>query len=370
MKKLLYFSHGLSANGIETFLVNVMGRLNFDKYDVTVLIAIDEGVESLHEKTVRDLGIKIINAGDLDSLSKKLAYIKNVKHCLETGNYDIVHSNMDLLNGITLFLAKKAGVKMRICHGHTTKTQYKASGVLGLIKQAIQKIYSFLMKKLIMNSSTELLSCSENAGEYFYGSTPSKVIYNGIDIEKYRCAPDDDFAENQLNIKSVKHRIISIGRITPVKNPAFALEVIAELKKVRSDFQYLWLGAGELEEEIKAKANAMGLDDTVIFTGVRTDVPELLNCCDCFFMPSLFEGLPFSLVEAQAAGLKCVVSDVVSKTADVGLIEFVSLEKSPEYWAETLSRQLDAPKKQADRETIKKFDINFTIRQLEKIYDK
>lgn len=371
MKKLLYFSHGLSANGIETFLVNVLGRLNLDKYDVTVLIAIDEGVESLHEKTVRDLGIKIINAGDLDSLSKKLVYIKNVKYCLETGNYDIVHSNMDLLNGITLFLAKRAGVKMRICHAHNSKSQYKPEGRFAGLKKFVQKLYVKIMKTSIIKNSTKLVSCSELASEYFYGGRDAEIIYNGVNLDKFKMPEDFNSDEyiKQVGCTEPK-RIISVGRLSTQKNPAFALEVIAELKKIRSDFQYLWLGAGELEEEIKAKAVSMELDDTVIFTGVRTDVPELLNCCDCFFMPSLFEGLPFSLVEAQAAGLKCVVSDVVSKTADVGLIEFVSLEKSPEYWAETLSRQLDAPQKQADSEKIKKFDINFTVRQLEQIYDK
>lgn len=371
MKKILYFSHGLSANGIETFLVNVLGKLNLKKYDVTVLIAIDEGVPSLHEQTVRDLGIRIINAGDMDSIGKKIAYIKNVKKELECGDYDIVHSNMDLLNGITLFLAKKAGVKKRICHGHTTKSQYKPVGLLGSVKACIQKIYSKIMKHLIVTSSTDLLSCSETASEYFYAGRESVVIYNGIDLDRFRNAEVcDGYPENSLKIAPAKHRIVSVGRISGVKNPSFALDVISELKKIRSDFQYIWVGTGELEDEIKNKAKNLGLEDTVIFTGVRTDVPQILNCCDCFFMPSLFEGLPFSLVEAQAAGLKCLVSDVVSPTADVGLIDFYSLEKSAKDWAEEMNALLDLPAKKANSEKIRKFDINYTVEQLEEIYDK
>ncbi len=370
-KKLLFFSHGLSANGIETLLVNVFGRLNLEKYDVTVLIAIDEGVESLHEQTVRDLGIRIVNAGDMDTLRKKLIYIKNVKKELETGNYDIVHSHMDLLNGITLYLAEKAGVKKRICHAHTTKTQYSPSGMSGKIKVLIQKAYARVMKRLIASSSTELLACSESAGRYFYGNKESKIIYNGIDIDKYSVGNENSgYIEDCFGVPAVNHRIISVGRISPVKNPFFALDVMSELKKLRSDFQYIWVGAGELEDEIKAKSAQLGLDGTVIFTGVRTDVPQLLGCCDCFFMPSLFEGLPFSLVEAQAAGLKCLVSDVVSKTADAGLVDFFSLDKSASEWAEKLSSLLDAPKKKADGEKLEKFDINFTVQQLEEIYDR
>lgn len=371
MKKLLYFSHGLSANGIETFLVNVLGRLNLNKYDVTVLIAIDEGVESLHEKTVRDMGVKIINAGDLDSFSKKVQYIKNVKRELEIGNYDIVHSNMDLLNGITLFLAKRAGVKMRICHAHNSKSQYLPTGRFASLKKVIQKIYVKTMKTSILKCSTELVSCSELASEYFYDGRNAKLIYNGINLEKFVMPDDFDSREYAEKVGSeAEKRVISVGRLSTQKNPSFALDVIHELKKIRNDFQYLWVGVGELEEEIKKKSRELGLDTTVIFTGVRTDVSRLLNCSDCFFMPSLFEGLPFSLIEAQAAGLTCVVSDVVSKTADVGRVEFVSLEKSAKEWAEIISYQLDAPAKMADSEKIKKFDINYTVKQLEEIYDR
>jgi len=370
-KKLLYFSHGLSANGIETFLVNVFGRLNFEKYDVTVLIAIDEGVPSLHEDAVRNLGIKIINAGDMDSIKKKIEYIKNVKKELDSGNYDIVHSNMDLLNGITLFLAKRAGVQKRICHAHTTKSQYKSTGMLSFLKKFIQKAYSKVMKKLIKISATEFLSCSELASEFFYGNRASKIIYNGIDLEKYsRNNAVENYLEDTFGIDGGKKRIVSVGRISPVKNPFFAIDVMKELSRIRPDFQYLWIGTGELENEAKQKTKELGLDSTVIFTGVRTDVPQILGCSDCFFMPSLFEGLPFSLIEAQASGLKCIVSDVVSKTADVGLIEFFSLDKSPAEWAEFISLVLDKPQREADKEKMKNFDINYTVKQLEEIYDK
>lgn len=176
MKKIVFFSHGLSANGIETFLVNVLRKIDKTKYDITVIIAIDEGVYCLHEKTVADMGIRVIHAGDLDAPKKKLDYIKNVK--------------------------------------------------------------------------------------------------------------------------------------------------------------------------------------------------KILACCDCFLMPSLFEGLPFSLIEAQAAGLRCIVSDVVTKEADVGLIEYFSLENGAKKWAEFINRELDEPRKSADENKLRQFDISHTVRQLEEIYDR
>ncbi len=169
LKRLVFFSHGLSANGIETFLVNVLEKLNKEKYDITVIIAIDEGVECLHEQRVLDMGVKVVRAGDLDGIKKKVDYFKNVRRILKNGSFDIAHSNMDLLNGITLYLAKKAGIKKRICHAHTSKSQYKAEGALAKCIMLVQKAYAWLMKSLILKNSTVRLACSAVAGEYFYG---------------------------------------------------------------------------------------------------------------------------------------------------------------------------------------------------------
>ncbi len=369
MKKIVFFSHGLSANGIETFLVNVLGKIDKTKYDITVIIAIDEGVYCLHEKAVTDMGIRVIHAGDLDAPKKKLDYIKNIKKILSEEHFDIAHSNMDLLNGITLTIAKKCGISRRICHAHNSKSQYAPVGSLAALKRLLQKIYSRTMKGLILRSSTELLACSDVASEYFYGKRKSTLIYNGIDTEGYREATDFD-ARTLGTDGTEKHLLVSVGRLSAQKNPIFAVEIIAELAKIRDDFKYLWVGAGELETDAKKEATRLGVSDRIIFTGVRTDVKEILSCCDCFLMPSLFEGLPFSLIEAQAAGLRCIVSDVVTKEADVGLIEYFSLENGASKWAEFISEKLDEPRKTADENKLRQFDISNTVRQLEEIYDK
>lgn len=371
MKKIVFFSHGLSANGIETFLVNVLGKIDKTKYDITVIIAIDEGVYCLHEKTVTDMGIRVIHAGDLDAPKKKLEYIRNVKKILSAEHFDIAHSNMDLLNGVTLTIAKKCGIPMRICHAHNSKSQYDPVGRLAALKKLLQKLYSRTMRGLILRSSTELLACSDVASEYFYGDRNSTLIYNGIDTESYKKTNTFDvvgFARKLGADGTEKHLLVSVGRLSAQKNPLFAVEIIAELAKIRDDFKYLWVGCGELEAAAKNKAEQFGVSDIIIFTGVRTDVREILFCCDCFLMPSLFEGLPFSLVEAQAAGLRCIVSDVVTKEADVGLIEYFSLENGAKKWAEFINQKLDEPKKSADENKLARFDISHTVRQLEEIY--
>ncbi|HAS37566.1 MAG TPA: hypothetical protein DCS04_02995 [Ruminococcaceae bacterium] len=372
MKRIVFFSHGLSANGIETFLVNVLKKIDRTKYDITVIIAIDEGVYCLHEKTVTDLGIRVIHAGDLDAVKKKFEYIKNVKRILSKERFDIAHSNMDLLNGVTLTIAKKCGIPVRICHAHTSKSQYSPTGRFAGAKKLFQKKYSGIMRFLINRASTERLACSDVAAEYFYKNRFAKLIYNGIDVDGYKEMKKlnrSEYLKSIADFLNIDKVISSVGRLIPVKNPAFAIDIIAELAKLRTDFKYIWVGAGELENEVKNKAKQLGVSDKVVFTGVRTDVKEILSCCDCFLMPSLFEGLPFSLIEAQAAGLHCVVSDVVTREADVGLIEYFPLEKGAQKWAELIDKTLDRPKESAD-ERLNLFDIKHTVKQLEEIYDR
>lgn len=373
MKKIAFFSHGLSANGIETFLVNVLKKIDKTKYDITVIIAIDEGVFCLHEKTVTDLGIRVIHAGDLDAPKKKLEYIKNVKRILSSEHFDIAHSNMDLLNGITLTIAKRCGVPVRICHAHTSKSQYSPIGRFAEAKKLLQKIYSGTTRFLINRASTERLACSEVAAEYFYKNKPAKLIYNGIDVDGYKDIKNINrkrYLNSVADFSNISKVLVSVGRLISVKNPLFAVEIIAELAKLRNDFRYIWVGGGELENDAKNKAKQLNVSDKIVFTGVRTDVKEILACCDCFLMPSLFEGLPFSLVEAQAAGLTCIVSDVVTKEANVGLTEYFPLESGAASWAELINRTLDEPKRTADSGKLALFDISNTVRQLEEIYDK
>lgn len=371
MKKLLFFSHGLSANGIETFLYNILGRLDSSKYDITVVIAIDEGESQLHEQEVLDAGIKVIHAGDLDGLGKKLAYVRNIKRILKTGGYDIVHSNMDLLNGITLHYAEKYKVPVRICHAHTSESQYAPKGFKAALMMNVHRLYSRVMKKSMVFSSTVLLSCSELAGKYFYSDHAYKVIYNGIDLEKFRMPQDfdrDDYSA-RIGLPPNCKKIISVGRLSMPKNPLFAMEILAALKEIKDDIRYVWVGSGELEEATVKRAQELGVADKVMFTGVRTDVPQLLNCCDCFLMPSLFEGLPFSLIEAQAAGLNCVVSDTVTRMADIGAVTYCPLTGSARDWAQLVSETLDRPKPTLDAEKAALFDVRNTVRQLEEIYD-
>lgn len=363
MKKIAYFCHGMGLGGIESFLLNICNNIDRTKYDITFVLAIEPEWETAHEKELRDLGIKIIHISDLDGVKKKLYYGKSIFKLMKEEKFDIVHGNIDLLNGIVLLLAKFAGVKKRICHAHNSKTQYKPQGKYKGIKSVIQRAYRKVMQSLIFFAGTDFLACSAEAGQYFYNDRPSVIIFNGIDIQKY-----EEISAKRG--KSSGNRIVSVGRCAAQKNPIFALDVIAELKKLRNDFEYIWVGTGDLLNASKEKAVELGISDVVKFLGARNDVPQILSGCDCFLMPSLFEGLPISLVEAQISGLKCLVSENISKLSDIGRVTYVPLESGAKNWAEIINKMLDEPVAVLDEEKAKLFDIKYTVHQLEAIYDK
>ena len=365
MKKIAYFCHGMGLGGIESFLLNVCNNIDRTKYEITFVLAIEPEWETAHEKELRDIGIKIVHISDLDGIKKKLYYSKSVLKLMKEEQFDIVHGNIDLLNGIVLLLAKLAGVKKRICHAHNSETQYNPQGKWRIIKSAMQKAYRRIMQSLIFFAGTDFLACSEEAGRYFFNNKPSIVVYNGIDVQEY-----SETLKETKNILSPTHRIVTVGRCAPQKNPLFALEVISELRKIRGDFEYLWVGNGELLEDSKRKATALGISDIVKFVGARNDVPQILCNSDFFLFSSAFEGLGISLIEAQFSGLNCVASSNVPELADIGRVTYISLEIGAKKWAEIIDKKLDEPVPPLNKEKAKLFDIKYTVQQLEAIYDK
>lgn len=365
--KLAYVTHGLSSNGIESFLVNIAHYIDMEKYDVSFVIAVDKGVKSLHEEAVKALGAKVINICDLDSTKKKLEYIKKLEQIFLKEGFDIVHANMDLLNGIVLRAAKRAKIKKRICHSHTSSSQYVNSGK---IIKALQKAYQRVMKRLIIKNSTDLLGCSDKANEYMYGKNANKarVVNNGIPLLKFMNPEQKSF--EQLKMKDGVLNLVTVGRLSTPKNPMFIVDVIKELTLLRQDFVFNWVGGGEKENQIKAAIKEKRLERFINMMGVRTDIPSILQKCKMFLMPSLFEGLPVSLIEAQAAGLECFISNTITSMADFGACHFVSLDIGPQKWAEIIDKALRTNKPlKADEKKLMSFDISQTIKTLDEIYN-
>ena len=363
MKKICIINHGLASGGTDAFVINILKNIDRAKFTVDLFLAVNPDSNSQFREEeakqyLNELSGNIYKIGDLGTASEKVNYVKNLYRAFKkNGPYDVVHSNMDLFNGVNLAIAKFAGIKSRISHSHTSKSQYEER----TNKHLLTKIYRSIMQLFIINFSTVKLGCSENSSKYLYGKqySDSHIIYNGISLEKF----------TQDSIPDSITKIITVGNLINVKNPFFIIDIIEQLVSIRTDFRFLWIGVGELEEEIIKRVRQKNLDNYINMLGKRNDVDKLLGNSSIFLMPSFFEGLSIALVEAQASNLTCIVSDRITKEADCGMCEFLPLEKGAEYWAQVIDDYLSGRKcKKLDRELLSRFDEKKTIKELEDIY--
>ncbi|MEQ8197959.1 MAG: glycosyltransferase [Clostridiaceae bacterium] len=372
MKKIVYILHGLASGGTENFVLNVVRRLDKTQYDISFILAVDDDNVQFLESEALDEGVRIYKACDLDGIFKKVKYCMLLYRLLkETGEYDVVHSNMDMFNGVNLAIAKAAGIKKRISHSHISHSQYAVKPLRKLMVLPYQHIMRILIKKF----STLRLGCSQKANVYLYGEKWSmddntSVLYNGIDIDKFM-NPGIDKSQfmKGISMDPDKINIATVGRISAPKNPLFIVEIINELSKINKNFCFTWVGKGEMESQVRDLINKNGISKYFNFLGTRRDIPEILNCCDIFMLPSLFEGLSISLIEAQAAGLDCFISSTIQSEVDAGKCIALDLEKGAQFWAEKINEHISAEtEKCLDMEKLSKFNVVNTVEALEEIY--
>ncbi|MCX7883738.1 MAG: glycosyltransferase family 1 protein [Caloramator sp.] len=255
---------------------------------------------------------------------RSLLYINELTKLINKNKYDIIHAHGNSCTlAIEMYAAKKAGVKVRIPHSHNTKTKYI--------------IVHQLLRRLFDASYTHAFACGQKAGEWLYKGKKFEIINNGIDIQKFKY--NEEIRENYRNKYNLygKKVIGHIGNFCSQKNHEYLIDIFKEIIKLDKDYKLILIGDGELKNNIETKVKNLGLNDFIIFIGKTLDVPQLMQAIDIILMPSKFEGLPLTLVEAQAACLPCFVSDVVSKeVAITDLVHFISLKKSPKEWAEQI----------------------------------
>lgn len=364
-RRILYVLSGLAAGGTEAFVMNVVSALDKSKYDITFVLALDDNGQThqFREDESLALGVTIYRTCDLYNIKCWVRHYIKLLHILRTkGPFDVIHCNMDLFNGINLLAAKKAGIPIRICHSHNSESQYSTN----FIKKAAARSYRIFMRQLIHKYATVKLGCSKVANAYLYGSNWEKdqtchVLYNGIDLEKFK--------NIQSKKKDDKIHLMTVGRFDAQKNPVFLFEILKELVKLRNDFHFQWVGVGNEFEHIKEMIAKEKLENVIELLGKRRNVPELMADNQYFLLPSKFEGLGIVLIEAQATGLHCFASDRVPTEVDAGLCNYYPLTWSAEKWAEEINSYINCQEKKViDENLLKTFDVQRTVKELEKYY--
>lgn len=370
-KKICILQNGLSRGGTDTFVVNLCKGLNTNHYDITVVNPCTQQEKNVREPEVLATGAKVLHTVDLGGTLSIIHHLFLLYRILRKGNFDVFQTNIDLFNGPNLLVAWLAGVPVRCCHSHNTMQQ-KAL-VEG--ETLPVRIYQSVMKWMCWTFSNRRSGCSLDAMEFLFtgkdwqSSKYPIVINNGIDLNQFMQYQRSDKKMNDLGLKARFH-LITVGRIIPQKNPLFLARVFAELSKIRSDVDLVWIGIGDLQEKCEAIFRSNHCIDRVHFLGSRNDVHEILPCCDLFFMPSSFEGLGIVIIEAQAAGLNCLVSDAVPEEANCGMVVYKSLQDSIESWAEELCSFLDQ-KKHLSINSIKlqNYSIEHMVEQMQQLFE-
>lgn len=269
-----------------------------------------------------------------------ITFVKQVKRVIqEKGPFAAVHAHTDFQSGFIALAARLAGVPVRICHSHSTSWRGRSSRLAGM--------QLFVFRRMITANATALCACGEEAGRFLFGKEKDvHLLPNGIDLDLFAGGRADTESEKRKRgIAGGRLAIGHIGRFTEEKNHQFLLRLAADMKERGIGFQLILAGDGPLRTDMEKLAEKLGLDDDVRFIGVEERVHDLLKTLDVFVMPSLYEGLPVTLVEAQASGVPCVISDGITEEADagLGLVSRLSLKEPPEHWASAILRAAETP---------------------------
>lgn len=326
MTNILFVTSSLAHDGTQTFIMNVYRNLDPGLYHADFLLT--NGKETDYSREVTEKGSTIYVTPTRKSNVFLFLTSLNLFFRNHYKQYHSIHFNYGSLTSIAAVgLAAFYGIPVRIMHSHN-------SSVIGVHN----KLLHFLNRPFASKMVNVKLACSKKAGRFFFGNSSFNVVFNGIDVGKYSYDKERRRKTRQaLGLTENCMVIGHVGRFVEVKNHSFVLEIFHEYLKLNANAKLLLVGVGELQDKIKQKAQELHIMNHILFLGLRLDVPDIMQAMDCFLMPSLFEGLPFVLVEAQTAGMQCFISDTIDKGTDItGNVKFLSLQNSADVWAKTI----------------------------------
>lgn len=358
--RILHVLGKLDIGGAENLMMNVYRRIIHQGIQFDFVVHSNDG---LYFDEIQNLGGRIYCCPAYCGINH-FEYKKWWKNFfVDHSEYQIVHTHIRSTASIILKIARDRGLRT-LAHAHSTSN---GGGVKGIIKNILQKG--------VVKYTDIALVCSEDAGVWQFGKNYRKrcqviTVKNGIDVELYHRSEEQKRQSKELLLLQDYFVVGHVGRIVKAKNHEFLLQVFLEIKKRKDNAKLLLVGSGELECNIKAITEELGLSDSVIFCGERKDVPELLKAMDVFVFPSLWEGFGLSALESQAVGLPTFVSDRVPESICVtSLAHRIPLSSTAGEWAETILSYSSSIDDTASEQIVSLgYDINSTVRTLSEIY--
>lgn len=309
--------------GLATVMMNLYRNINKKQFDIDFASTNSE----LDESLIQELNRSGSSYYSLGSRKKNiLKYSKRLSKVIKRGNYDIIHINSNSATAlIELEVAKKYCIKKRIVHNHTSICDHK---ILHMV------CYPFFRK-----SYTDAIACSRKAGEWIFRDGNFQVLNNGIDSERYRFSKKyRTQIRMQYGITEKTTVLGHVGKIYKPKNHLFLIDIFNDFHTLNQDSKLLLVGDGDMRHEIEKKVERLGLHNDVIFAGMQRKPEQFLSAMDVFVFPSIWEGMPLSVIEAQASGLLCLVSDRIDEGIAISKsLKRISIEKGSEPWIEDLT---------------------------------
>lgn len=363
MIRVLQSVSNMDRAGIETMLMNYYRHI--DRSQVQFDFIVNKPKPGDYDEEIRSMGGRIFYSPGLNPLHypQYLRFVQDI--VAQDDRIRIVHAHNEAMGLYALNGAKHAGIQVRIAHAHNTR-----------IIRDYKWPLKMLCKQLLPGAATDLWGCGRDAGIYFFGEknweARGRVIPNAVETEKFRFDPAVR-AQMRARYGLGERTVLGhVGRFNVQKNHARLLEIFACYLRRDPEAVLVLIGTGELEQEIKDKAQQLGISQSVRFAGLQSNVGDWYQMMDLFVMPSLFEGLPVVGVEAQASGLGCLFSDAVPD--EVLLSENAvcyPLAASDEQWAERIACMVHRPVDRTQGADIVReagYDIQVAAQRLQQLY--
>ena len=367
--RVLHVVYQMNRGGMETCIMQFLRRMDPARFSLDFVVHTDEPGE--YDDEIRARGGSIhVNPPPRAWRAHRQGFRRTLQ---DGGPYDVVHAH-DMVWGPLLAVAHAEEVPVRIIHSHNDVRWHQPASLL-------ERVYCRCARRASLRHATHGLAVSEVAAEAYFGrkwkrDNRWRVLVSGRDFSPFHEAVDREAMRAELGLPADARVIGHVGSLTEQKNHRFWLQIAGKLARMSDRYHFLLVGDGPLRAGIVARAEELGLSDRLVLAGVRDDVPRVLGAMDLFLFPSFYEGLPGAVVEAQAAGLPCLISDAITSETQMipELVTRLELDDGPGAWAQQVEEQLQEhpglPREDAcEHAKESQFDMVTHMRRLSAVYN-
>ena len=359
-RRIAHFGYSSNLGGVEMFIKNVS---DYSDFGIDIVVSTNEAIP--YEESLLKNGSRVFRI--TSRRNSPLKYALDILRILRSNQeIRIVHWNVNTLSSIMpLFMGRICGKKC-VVHSHSSNTHYgKMTRFLHFLNRHIYSLFTDCR-----------LACSNDAGVYMFGDKSYQIINNGIDVNRFCFSAESrKKVRNEFGFNNNDFVLCHVGNYSKIKNQSFLIDVFYNLLKVEPNSKLVLVGDGGDRPALERKIKELNICDKVFLTGKRMDVPDILSASDCFVFPSLWEGLPFTLVEAQTNGIPILCSDNVPKESCLtDLIKYLSLDAPISEWVDIISSYISVKSNNrseyCERMLELGWNVSDTVKKLDIVYER